>query len=505
MKKFICLFISLVMVFSSAAVAFATETQEHLPQIYVSGIGSRAVYEVGDPDQTSLFYPIDGEGMLENLGNFEQYAKEAIEQNNPDILTYCLYNWMYDTMGKAALDTDGITNKYNVTINPCPLDYEGNGKYVFNYDSRLDPVDLAAQLYEYAGWVKEHSGQERYELVGSSYGTSIIAAYLHEYESEIDDIDSVLLCVPSLPGVDFVGELFSGTFNFDPDVLVDFVKYMVGNEDLDLLLAVLNKSGALENILQYALEPVAQIALLKAVNLIVHDIFGTFPSMWTFVQDEFFYSALERVYGEDYASPDHSHAKLIEKITYYHEEIMVAAPEILLDAQQKGVHVNIIAKYGYAPMPFSNTGYVLNDSLVDLEDATYGATCALPPFGLSDGYTQQLHTEYNMLSADGCVDASTSLLPFNTWIIKDLKHEEKNDFYWGMIDDIIYNNLDVFTDEKYPQFLRKSKTDGNTLEPLVAEEQKKETTLVEDCIRLVIRLIEIIAQKISEFIGNRNQ
>lgn len=503
MKKILCLVISLVMLFGCTSAAFAAET--HLPQIYVSGIGTRAVYEVGDPDKTSLFYPIDGEGMLSNLGNFEQYAKEAIEKNDPDILTYCLYNWMYDTMGKAALDTDGVSNKYNVTVDPCPLDYEGDGKYIFNYDSRLDPVDLAAQLYEYVGWVKEHSGQERYELVGSSYGTSIVAAFLHEYEEEIDNVDSVLLCVPSLPGIDFVGELFSGTFNFDPDVLVDFVKYMVGNEDLDLLLNVLNKSGALENILQYGLEPVVQIALLKAVNLIVHDIFGTFPSMWSFVQDEFFYDALEWVYGEDYASPDHSHAKLIEKITYYHEEIMAPSADILLDAQQNGVHVNIIAKYGYAPMPLSKTGYVLSDNLVDLEDATYGATCAQPGLTLPEDYTQKFYKEYNMLSADGMIDASTSLLPFNTWIIKDFKHEEKNDFYWDMLDDIVYKNLDVFSDEKYPQFLRKSKTDANTLEPLDEEEKEQETTFVEDCIRLVIRLIEIIAELIGNFMAERNQ
>lgn len=500
MKKILCFTLVFMMALSCVGIAFATENEEHLPQIYVSGIGSRAVYEVGDPDKNSLFYPINGDAMLSNLGNFSRYAEEAIAKNEPDILYNCLYSWMWDTMGKAALDTDGISNKFNVTIDPCPLDYEGNGKYTFNYDSRLDPVDLAHQLYEYVGWVKEHSGQDRYELIGSSYGTSIIAAYMHEYEEEWDNMDSVLLCVPSLPGVDFVGELFSGTFNFDPDVLVDFVKYMVGNEDLDLLLAVLNKTGALEKILEYFLEPVAQVALLRAVNAIVHDIFGTFPSMWTFVQDEYFYAALERVYGEDYASSEHSHAKLIEKITYYHEEVMVAAPEIFLAAQKAGVHMNIIAKYGYPAMPFSNSGDVISDSLVDLEDATYGATCCMRGETLPEGYKQKLYPEYNMLSADGCVDASTCLLPFNTWIIKDLKHEEKPAEYWEMLDVIVYDNIDVNSTEKYPQFMQKSSTDGDKLEPMTAPGEKQETSLVQDCIRLLTRLIKLLTQLISNYI-----
>ncbi len=497
MKKVLCLILAVMMILPCAGFALAAETQEHLPQIYVNGIGSRKVYEVGDPDKNSLFYPINGEAMLENLGNFGKYAEEAIAKNEPDILYNCIYSWMWDTMGKAALDTDGITNKFDVTIDPCPLDYEGDGKYVFNYDSRLDPVDLAKQLYEYVGWVKEHSGSDRYELVSSSYGTAIVAAYLHEYEEEWDNIDSSLLCVPSLPGVDFVGEVFSGTFNFDPDVVVDFVKYMVGNEDIDLVLSVLNKSGALEKILEYGLEPVAQVALLKAVNAIVHDIFGTFPSMWTFVQDEYFYAALERVYGEDYASPEHSHAKLIEKITYYHEEVMVAAPEILLAAQEAGIHMNIIAKYGYPAMPFSNSGNVISDSLVDLEDASYGATCSMRYETLPEGYKQKLYPEYNMLSADGCVDASTCLLPFNTWIIKDLKHEEKPREYWEMLDVIVYDNIDVNSSEKYPQFMQKSPTDPEKLEPLTASEEEPVSTLIQDFIRLLTRLITIITEKLK--------
>ncbi len=492
MKKVLCLIFSLLMIFSCVGTAFAAEPVDHLPQVYINGIGSRAVYEVGDPDRTSLFYPVNTEALFGGLANIGTHMENALKKNNPDILTDAIYSIMWDTMGKAALEPDGVTNKFNVTIDPCPLEYEGDGKYVFSYDSRLDPVDLAKDLYDFVQQVKAHSGSERYELVSSSHGASIAAAFMNEYDEEWKNIDSVLFCVPSLPGIDFVGELFSGKFNFDPDVLTDFAAYMVGNEDLNLVLSVLNKSGALDKILEYFVEPVAQVALLRAVNAIIHDIFGTFPSMWVYVQDEYFYDALEWLYGEDYASPNHSHAKLIEKITYYHEEIMVKAPKLMLDAQEAGIHVGIIAKYGYPPMPFSNSGNVISDSLVDLEDATYGATCSMRDETLPKDYTQKLYPEYNMISADRCVDASTGLLPFNTWILKGFKHEENNDEYWQMVNAIVYEDLDINSDPKYPQFMQKSLTDGEKLEPLTAPEEKQESTLVQDFIRLLTRLIQII-------------
>lgn len=501
MKKFLCIILSVTMLLSCAAPSFAAGTEEHLPQIYVNGIGTRAVYEVDDPDKTPLFFPIDNEGLMENLGNITGYIESAVKKNNPDILSDAIYSIMWDTMGKATLDTDGITNKFNVTVDPCPLEYKGNGKYNFCYDSRLDPVDIAAQLYDYVQQVKAHSGSERYELVASSYGGAIAAAYLHEYEQEWKNIDSFLLCVPSLPGIDFVGELFRGTFNFDPDVLVGFANDMLGNEDLNLILSILNKTGALEKILEYGLEPVVKVALMRAVKDIVHDIFGTFPAMWSYVQDEFFYDALENIYGEDYASDSHSHAKLIDKITYYHEEVMVDAPELLLSAKEKGVKVSIISKYGFAPKPLSKSGNVLSDNLMDLEDVTYGATCSMRDTTLPADYTQKLYPEYNMISADRCVDMSTALLPLNTWVIKGFYHEENNTEYWNLVNAIVYDDLDVNSDPRYPQFMCRSEADPDTIIPFTSAETEKETTLIQDFIRLLIRFIQIITDKLNELMG----
>ena len=81
MKKLLCIIVSLVMLLSCTAPSFAAGTEEHLPQIYVNGIGTRAVYEVDDPDKTPLFFPIDNEGLMENIGNITGYIESAVKKN----------------------------------------------------------------------------------------------------------------------------------------------------------------------------------------------------------------------------------------------------------------------------------------------------------------------------------------------------------------------------------------------------------------------------------------
>ncbi len=498
-KKCMALFLAVLMLSGCLSTGFAVFAEEKLPQIYVNGIGSRKVYDKTDPDQISLFYPVDSEGMLENLKKFPEYAKQAVEELNPDLLYSCVYSWMWDTMGKAALGKDGMTSAdENVIIDPCGLDYAGNGKYYFNYDSRLDPVDLAKQLDEYIGLVQGHSGKQRIELVGSSYGTSVIMAYLNEYPEKLNIIDSVVLCVPCFEGVEFVGEIFSGQLTVDAQTLDDFVQVMLGNEDVDLVLDILYKCGALDIITDIVLEPVLYAALMRAVRDLARDLFGTFPSMWSFVEDEFFRDALVNLYGENYEDENHEYAALIKKITYYHDNVMVRGDEIFDNARENGIKMNIIAKYGRPSLPLSKYGNFMSDGLVSVENSSMGATCAPYRETLPENYVQSAYGEYNMISADRCIDASTGIAPLNTWYIRGLEHAEKPQVYYQLIDAVIYNDLDVNTDAKYPQFME---YDGENLIPLRAIEKEKETTVLEDLIRLLLRVIDIFMEKLRALTG----
>ena len=497
LKKSLCLVLSLIMALTCfAAVTASAADYDHLPKVYVDGIGSRAVYMADDPEKKPVFFPMNNDLLMANLKNFTKYIEDSAKNLDPDVVYNLVYNLMWDTCGMSALDTDGITPKFNSTIDPCPLDYRGNGEYQFSYDSRLSPLDIADQLYEYIGWVMEHSGSDKIELVGSSYGTAPLVACLQKYPDLFEHLDTVLLCVPTVGGIEFIGELFSGNVNTDAVLLKDYLGAMLGNDDISLLLSVLQQTGTLDFIVEDALEPAIKAALMDAIRDIIHDIFGTFPSMWSYIQHDRFYDALEYIYGENYADDDHEYAVLINKVTYYHEEVMMKMDDLFATLQEKNIHSGILVKYDKPLIPLTEKGNVMSDNMVTVESASFGAISARFGETLPADYQQKLHTDYNMLSPDGCIDASTGALPFNTWYIKNLEHQNRTDGYVKLMNAVAYGNLDVNTDTNYPQFLVLGE-DGQSLVPQTKIEPEKKMTFVEECIALVKRLIEIIIDKLS--------
>ena len=504
LKKIISFILCAVIVFGcfGSIFAYAAKDYDHYPQVFVCGIGSRVVYYKDDPEKKSIFYPLNTDILLGNLKKFPSYTVDSIKNGDPKILYNCLYNWFADSFEDAALEADGFTSKPNTAVDPCGLNYDGKGKYTFCYDSRLDPVDVAKQLHEYIKQVQKHSGSKKFELVGSSYGTSVVTAYLNEYKSYRKHIDSVVLCVPSLKGVDLVGELFAGNLTIDPETLRQYISLAVGNEDVDLVINILKKSGMWDLILKCALEPALEAALMDVLAAVLRDVIGTCPMFWSFVQDEYFYDALENVYGKDYKSPDHEYATLISRITYYHENIMNKAEKILKDAAKTGIHVNVICKYGRPAVPMSEHGNFRSDGVVSLEAASLGATCSLRDERLPEDYKQKKYKKYNLISADGYIDASTCAFPLNTWIIKGLEHSEKSEDYYKLIDTVAYDNLDIFSNKYFPQFLQVSPNNSKKLIPLLpVEENDTETTIIADVVTLAKRLVELVKTTIKDKLG----
>ncbi len=500
LRKIVSLMLAVIMlsscfgaVFASADVVDPNEPLEswnydHLPQIYVQGFESKWVYFKDDPEHKSLLFPVDTDRLLGNFMNYSKYANEAVEKKDPRLAYNIVYGAMWDSFGPTALKPDGITMQDEVTVDPDELRFTpADGEYTFKYDARLDPVDIAHTLHTYIGWVKQHSGQDKIELVGSSYGTSVVVAYLALYGWE--DFDSVVLCVPSLEGVNFVGQLFSGSFDFKPDAVEAFVSGMIADETVHLLLSVMNELGMLDVLLALLVEPALNIAVMNALDDIIHDIFATHPAMWAFVEDRYFYDALEHVYGDDWDQPTEEYHQLIEKVVYFHEEIKTKDREIIQEAVDSGLHFNVISKYNKAPFPFSEDGNFTGDGFVALSNASLGATCAMNGETLPDDYTQAKYPETNYISPDRVIDASTCLLPDNTWFIKDLAHGEKPDYYYQMINRILYEDLDVHTSETLPQFVKNT---GDAIVPLTEEEPEPEMSLFEKIIALFKNLFNML-------------
>lgn len=479
----VCIMIISVMPFSTFAaerpvVTGRGETYNHYPQVMVKGFGSSSVkiYYEDDPEQKSLFYPFDEERFKANLDNIDEYIIKSIKNKQPNVLRTIIYSYVMDTMGMLALNPDG-TNMEGVVTEPVGLRYKGDGKYDFYYDCRKSPTDSADALYESIEQVFEETDAERIELVGSSFGANIVTAYMYEYKDQLNKVDTVLLRAPSVGGMSFLGELFSGNFNISPIGLCDFVDDNAEAPYLTDFLYLMEAAGILKPILDCFAEPILKTAVYKGVADAARDLLATLPTIWVAIPEENFDSAMRFLYGRDYKDPDHKYAKLIAEMTHYRYDIADKAAEIYLDAEKNNEHLNVavITKFGKAAIPLTTGTNIMDDGLVSLPVSSFGATCTTYGAKFADDYKQQKYTEYNFMSPEWNIDASTCAFPFTTWFVKGINHTKNTSDYNSFSNDIIYDDLDVFSYPDRPQYLELSE-DGNTLLPLKAPEEKEETT-----------------------------
>ncbi len=502
LKKLFALILACMMVFSAVPAAFAAngtdkptastgkgDSYDHYPQIYVTGFQSANIYYENDPEKKPLFAPVDTDRILGNLNNIGDYLVQSVKNGEPDLLYTCVRSFVLDSFGMLEIMPDGVSSMPGVAVEPTVIAYEGYGKYTFYYDSRLSPVDICDSLDEYIDMVIEDSGKDKIELVGSSYGASVVTAYLHEYKHKLDRVDSVLLCVPSVLGIDFFGELLSGNFNVDVDAFEDFISNLMNSEEFGDFLRLMNKTGYLDLLMKAMVVPVLRQAVYKGLLDACREFMAPIPAIWTTIPDKYFEPVMKNMFGENYSDPNHEYAVTISKMTYYHNTIKLNAEKIIKDVQDMGKHVSVICKYGSPAIPLSEAGDLMDDGLATLKVTSFGATCARYGQQLPADYKQALYPEYNFISVNRNIDASTCLLPFNTWILKGLGHGQKNEDYWNLIDEIIYRDLDVFTDPDIPQFMQVSDEDEQRLIPLQQEEFEEETNVFQDLIKVIINII----------------
>ena len=139
--------------------------------------------------------------------------------------------------------------------------------------------------------------------------------------------------------------------------------------------------------------------------------------------------------------------------------------------------------------PFVESQNEIGDSMVCVESASFGATCANVGEKLSDEYiAERTALGYgDYISADGQIDLSTARFKDTTYVIKNLHHDN-----WipdeGIIENFLYStNLTTDTDTVYSRFMVYNE-ETEELETMTEEncnvsqwngtEDKKESTLI---------------------------
>ena len=499
-KSVLCLLMTVIMIFSCCSVVLAGDYDkyDHLPQVFVTGIGSAKIYFEDDPDKTSLFWPVDSDRLIKNLGNIGKYMGKAVKNKDATVLRTVVYNYLMDSFGMLAFKPDG-TSMDGIAVEPTTLAEEEPGKFTFYYDSRQAPTTIAPQLHDYIMLVMEETGSDKIELVGSSYGANAVTAYIYQYPQDYKYIDSLLRCVPSIGGMNFFGEILSGDFNISPIGLCDFINQMIDAEVIPDFFYLMEEAGVLGLFLEAIAVPALRKSVYAGVIDFVRDAIATVPALWVCVNDQYFESAMSYIYGENYKDPNHTYSKLISEMTHFHYDIANKAAEIYLEAEkQSDLRLSIITKFDRAAIPLTSGPNTMDDGLVTVPVASFGATCTTYGAQLPVDYKQAKYPEYNFMSPEWDIDASTGVKPFTTWYIKGLGHAKKNADYMKFVDEIVYKDLTVFTDPNRPQYLTVSEEDPEMLEPLTAPKEKNKIyTWLWNIIRNIVLLPTNIINKIA--------
>ena len=500
MKKIISVILALILCMSLAAPALAADYEEH-PTIYVTGAQTNKIYDT-EGNHVSNF-SIDLGAVLEEKG------EKLIQEFVLGMLTDNYKKWAADfhdifvgIYGASALDkngepSNGTAPEYHSSTVELKEKNSGYGMwdYRFWYDWRVSPLVTGNELRDYIDRVVEATGDKKVNLVGRCYGANVIAAYVamnkEHAEAHVDDISYF---ASSVEGIDFMTALFTGDIYLDPQAVNNFADWYIENENLI-------EDDALSSLIMTLIELFNQVDVLglsaDAIDLLIdriktdllppvlRDTFASWPSYWAMVTPGNLEKAISFIFG----GVEDEYSGFITKVRTYYDTVQADHNDTVLEMRNKGVRYNLFAKYNFPDYPLYEGAAVQGDGDTAIPRQTFGATAANYGEVLSNKYIASISEEnLKYLSPDHKIDASTGLLPENTWYIKNLHHD-----HWGAMEDIclviMNNDYNVSEQDVYPQFI-----DNNTMQEVTPDEdyEKPAETKLGSLMRFITAFLNFI-------------
>ncbi len=461
MKKIIALVLSAAILLGICVPAFATSSDGCdcgvLPTIYVGPLGNTDIYENADTENERTLFRPDTKTILEIVFKVLPSLMTLPLPGGYDRLGDALIKSVGDAMGAMALDGNGNSAE-NVTVKidlPTDPAHGVDRDYYFHYDWRLDPIEVAGQLDDFIQHVKKLTGHDKVYFRASSMGGVTAMAYFNEYG--YDDVEGCIFqCCPIL-GTSMAGDLLCRKLVLEPRALLDFgidgiPPYDFGGTLLYFLFNGLYYSGLVD--LVYAFADKLLLNLQDRIfDELLTPVFGTILGLWAFVPDEVYEEAKKINLDPE------TQAGLIAKADYYHYSVQCRAEEILEDAMASGTRIMIVAGYDIQATPFIESYKDDSDNTVDTKYASVGAVVAEYNGTLGEDYVCKADCGHNHLSPDNRIDASTCVLPENTWFIKGMLHSNCHDGISEMYKWFLYSEepVNVWSNPAYPQFLENDK------------------------------------------------
>lgn len=517
MKKIFSALVSVILILtlilSSAPISFAVENGSDIPVVYLTGYGGN-LYRYYDDGSRELIYPLQiPDGYVdEKVNEILPVFKDAFFTQQWDEFSKVLVDALVPVFEPIAVDkngesTNGTRNEWIWSQYPVRDRKNAFGKYDissyrFYYDWRLDPMTIADDLHGYIEAVVNATGHEKIALVGRCLGSNIIAAYMAKYDGEY--IRDCVHYASSFYGATqcskaFTGELFihadgAERFIYDFDLGLDEIY----TDLITSLVTMLNKTYGLD-IACWAVNNVVEDIYLDIFPEVMRAGFGTFPSYWSMVSVEDFNRAMKTVfYGVDI----NEYSGLVEKIYDFRNNVRLTFEEDTQNFVNNGIEISNIVKYGYQTLPVTENGDELSDKTVTVRESSFGAITAKVEETFTKNYINNAiaNGTDKYISPDKQIDASTCLLPDNTWFIKNMLHDYFPDCVNDLIIEVISNsNYNINSSEEYPQYLVFD-DETQTLSPMTADNlnttDRWDVTYFEAFIKFFRALFNLIKQKL---------
>ncbi len=374
-------------------------------------------------------------GLVEFNGSLADYATK-----DPENQSYMEYqcDYLY-----KILPLESVTD----VIGP-------ENVFFYTFSLFADPMSSAEKLDAYIDMVLEQTGASKVNLLPISLGGTIFTAYADLYP-DTDKVNAVVNVVPVLDGTQVLTDMYQRDFNVTgefwyqelfPLVIGEFTEYgdMVGH---------------LVNLLIRALPEDLNAAMItRLYDVILENLLINTPQIWAMVQSEYYPELAER-----YLSDGEHDAVKAKTDAFYQAQIDLR--DNIATMISNGIEINIISGYslntGDARYNFfhlmGDSDNVNSDGVIHVASTTLGATTVLPGEQLPDDYQQAIESDYSYISPDRELDASTGVLPDNTWYFYDMNHEDAANnapvinlalalMYSSEVENVHSNP------EKYPQF-----------------------------------------------------
>ncbi len=509
LKKVICvvLCLTMLMIFPLTAAAATAPTlitaNGANPVVVINGMQNNALYINPESTRAEKVFPPEINttiALAESIVNYvmmgEGYFEENTDYIGDKIATYFKYipcnndgtpktnvgvKKLTHSLAYYQKNTELIDSVAGELGKICAAEAGYNRVYVFSYDWRLSPMDLASELDDFiVDVVLEETGEDKVNILAEGMGANVASAYLKKYQEprNFDLIDNYVLINSTAQGSSPIGALYTGQIDLDPNGVVRWLNDQPDNIPVAfaswLVNYILNKEWELYHFVA-TIDTYLIHELDRLYDQYFRQILCNNAGLWALVpwteDDEIFEDAKEFMYTNGDGEGLHMNSRLESKIDEYHE-VQRTAGATLQNAQKEGVKVAVVSGYNIQMLPLydgldGNTGASeTSDGAVDTKYSSFGATCAylndvwvgkpLPEQAIDDGHN---HTDWQVSDTFMIgVDASTCALPENTWFIKGLK----NDYLHSYSQDSYYFvSWLVFADEQrtirdngyYPQFI----------------------------------------------------